>query len=166
MIHPFLNTVFKLIEFNLLTEPEINEFNDFWLFAEKRMKPPTPYIIYLDAYNQATGQAFKGDAESLQLFYKQENEYSTTDCIKAIQNMVKNPYFKEKITMLSPTMALKAENLAKYINYNPLNDQNHEQAENDKRNIQEHTDFTEGTEKNSGTKPKRDYNAKAPMRKK
>lgn len=119
MIHPFEQVLSKLEDFGLLTEAEEILKEEYLLYLEQRIKPETDYIKFLDEFNKITGKRYAGDTESRKLFYDNEAIFSQEERIKAVTSALTDPYIKDNFGILTPKFILKADNLGKYISYNP-----------------------------------------------
>jgi len=119
MIHPFEQTLSKLVIFGVLSDDEERQKEDFLLFVEERMIPKSPYLQFLEEFNKITGKTYrKADIKSRKLFYEFDATYSMEERLRAIRNAMTDPYIKnENPTFLNPEMICKCEMLNKYISY-------------------------------------------------
>ena len=117
MLRNYENMIMRLNEFSLLTKKEIQQTEEFFLWAEINLINKTDYIKYIKAFNDITGKKYKPSIKSRTEFYKHSYIHSLEDRVKALKNCLKDNWIKENFTIVTPEWALKSETVAKYINY-------------------------------------------------
>jgi hypothetical protein len=127
MIHPFEQTLNKMVEFGLLNDFEESQKDEFLLEIERKIVPKTEYFKFLDEFNAITSKKDIGDTKSRKLFYKYQEFYSSDERIKAVTNANKNPYSNTNRNWLNPAFILHPDNFGQYLNYSPSPNNNGQQ---------------------------------------
>lgn len=110
-------TVKRLADFSLMTADEEMKIEQSLLWIEMNLRQKTDYLIFIEKFNEIADTKFKPDVVSRRLFYENSYTYSIDDRLKALRNILKNPFFEDKRHVITLKYVCEPENIAKYMNY-------------------------------------------------
>ncbi len=96
MIDIFEQKIDELDRKGAVSSELLKVFKDSFLWIDQNLKEKSPYMKFIDVFNEVTKQSRGGDLNSRELFRKSGAKYSLSQRRQIITNLLKNDYYLNK----------------------------------------------------------------------